>query len=443
MLDHSTEVSSVGRKPWLPGDPPRPRIAYLSSYPPRLCGIATFCEDLLTSTWECEAAGEPIVVAMTSASEPERYGWPVRFLVDQDDERGYEAAAEFLNSSPADMVSIQHEFGIFGGPASRGLRRFLARIDRPVVTTLHTVLPEPLPEQRETIRVLGDRSDRVVVMNGIAADILRDVYGLDRSLAEIIHHGAPPPSDGPREEAKRRLGLGGRRVMSTFGLVGPGKGLEYAVAAVPAIRRHHRDVCYLIIGKTHPGVQRSEKESYREKLVRMAHELGVEDAVRFVNSYQTKEEIIRSLAATDVYVTPYLNPDQICSGTLAYAVAAGKAVVSTRYLYAQFLLADGRGKLVDFRSPAEIADAAVEIFDRPELQRELEGRARRYGRQLYWPMVSRRFLSLCHLVAGGRLAVLESSAAEQHLVKVDEEGGDRRARRAATAHIPGTFAATK
>lgn len=393
------------------------------------------------STWRSEAAGDPIVVAVATGDGARQYGWPVRFLVSEEKADDYEAAAEFINASPADVVSIQHEFGIFGGPEGTGLRRLLRRARKPVITTLHTVLPEPHPTQRDTIRALAEGSERLVVMNALAADILRKVYDVDSGRVAVIHHGAPKPSRQSRAEAKRQLGLAGRKVLSTFGLVGPGKGLQYAVAALPAIRERHPDVCYVIVGKTHPGVQRSHRETYREELKSVARELRVEDAVRFVNSYQTEQEIVRSLAATDVYLTPYLNPEQICSGTLAYAVAAGKAVVSTPYLYAQFLLAEGRGRLVAFRSPDAIAEAVSEILDHPELQRTLEERALRYGRQLYWPVVGERFMKVCEAVSAGP-ALLMPRATKRRFLEVEAEGGERDARGAGTTHVAGPFAAT-
>ncbi len=285
-----------------------------------------------------------------------------------EDERDYQAAAEFINDSPADVVSIQHEFGIYGGVEGQGLYRFLSTIAKPVVTTLHTVLPEPDQKTREMIRALAEKSERVMVMNPIASQILRRDYGVSPRKVAFVHHGAPPPSPERREAIKQQLGLGGKKVMCTFGLVGAGKGLEYAIQALPLVLRRHPELVYLIVGETHPGALRDGVDEYRESLTRLISELGVEDSVRFVNHYLTKDEIISYLAASDIYITPYLNPHQICSGTLAYAVAAGRAIISTPYLHASFLLGGDRGLLVDFASAASIAEAALRVLDTPELQ---------------------------------------------------------------------------
>lgn len=428
-----------------PGDPQvdHLRIAHISTYPPRECGIATYCEDLVAATLGSGGTAEPIVVAMANSAEPKTYHRPVAYLVDDQEESDYHDAAELLNESDADLVSIQHEFGIFGGPEGRGLGRFLDHLTKPIITTLHTVVPDPSPPERAVLRKLAVCSERLVVMNGLAVPLLEREYGISRAKVTLIHHGAPARWPGGRETAKASLGLSRRRVLSTFGLVGPGKGLEYALAALPAIRERHPEVCYLIIGRTHPMVERSEKQRYRETLAELTRKLGVEDSVRFVNGFQAREHIARYLAATDVYLTPYLNPHQVCSGTLAYAVAAGKAIVSTPYLYARFLLGDDRGALVGFRDPQETAQAVTEILSDAELQSELEGKATDYGRRLYWPEVSRHFLGLCELVLGreAKLAATYSSDGDRWLTGREQERDDRHDGRGREAHLPGTLTA--
>jgi glycosyltransferase involved in cell wall biosynthesis len=378
------------------------KVAYLSTYPPRECGIATFCEDLIHATGGGGAFPEPVVIAMEGGARYHRYSRPVVHVVDDRNEKDYQAAAEFINDSPAEVVSIQHEFGIYGGMEGRGMYRFLSAIAKPVVTNLHTVLPQPDRMTHDMIRALADKSERVMVMNPIASQILRWDYGVAPRKVSFINHGAPAPSAQPRAAIKQQLGLDGKKVMCTFGLVGAGKGLEYAIQALPQVLRHHPELVYLIVGETHPGALRNGADEYRESLTRLIGELGVEDSVRFVNHYLTKDEIISYLAASDIYITPYINPHQICSGTLAYAVAAGRAIISTAYLHARFLLGANRGLLVDFASGASIAEAALRVLDTPELQAELESRTRAYGQRLLWPEVGARYRSLLREVFSHR-----------------------------------------
>jgi len=374
--------------------PGRVKVAYLSTYPPRECGIATFCEDLIYATGGDGVFPEPVVIAMEGGARYHRYSRPVVHVVDDRNETDYQSAAEFINESPADVVSIQHEFGIYGGLEGRGMYRFLSAIDKPVVANLHTVLPEPDHKTRDMIRALVEKSERVMVMNPIASHILRRDYDVAPRKVTFINHGAPSPSSERREAIKQRLGLRGKKVMCTFGLVGAGKGLEYAIQALPRVLRRHPELVYLIVGETHPGAIRDGADEYRQSLTRLIGELGVEDSVRFVNRYLTKDEIISYLAASDIYITPYINPHQICSGTLAYAVAAGRAIISTAYLHARFLLGGERGLLVDFASAPAISEAALRVLDAPGLQADLEWRTRTYGRRLLWTEVGARYRSL-------------------------------------------------
>jgi len=378
------------------------KVAYLSTYPPRECGIATFCEDLIQATGGGGAFPEPVVIAMEGGARYHRYSRPVVHVVDDRNEKDYQAAAEFINDSPVDVVSIQHEFGIYGGVEGRGMYQFLSTIAKPVVTNLHTVLPEPDQKTRDMIRALAEKSQRVMVMNPIASRILLHDYDVGPKKVAFINHGAPSPSTQPREAIKQQLGLGGKKVMCTFGLVGAGKGLEYAIRALPQVLRRHPELVYLIVGETHPGAIRNGADEYRESLTRLIGELGVEDSVRFVNHYLTEDEIISYLAASDIYITPYINPHQICSGTLAYAVAAGRAIISTAYLHARFLLGEERGLLVDFASAPSISEAALRVLDAPELQAELEWRTRAYGRRLLWAEVGARYRNLLREVFSQR-----------------------------------------
>jgi glycosyltransferase involved in cell wall biosynthesis len=252
------------------------------------------------------------------------------------------------------------------------------------------------------IRALAEKSERVMVMNPIASHILHRDYDVAPGKVAFINHGAPPPSAQPREAVKQQLGLSGKKVMCTFGLVGAGKGLEYAIQALPRVLRRHPELVYLIVGETHPGAIRDGADEYRETLTRLIAEVGVEESVRFVNRYLTKDEIISYLAASDIYITPYVNPHQICSGTLAYAVAAGRAIISTAYLHARFLLGGERGLLVDFASAPSISEAALRVLDAPALQAQMERRTGAYGRRLLWTEVGARYRTLLSEVLGRR-----------------------------------------
>ena len=379
------------------------KVAYLSTYPPRECGIATFCEDLIHATGGGGAFPEPVVIAMEGGARYHRYSRPVVHVVDDRNEKDYQAAAEFINDSPVDVVSIQHEFGIYGGLEGRGMYRFLDALRKPVVTNLHTVLPQPDRMTHDMIRALAEKSQRVMVMNPIASQILRRDYDIAPRKVSFINHGAPSPSVERREAIKHQLGLGGKKVMCTFGLVGSGKGLEYAIAALPQILARHPDLVYLIVGETHPGAQTNGVDTYRETLTRRIHDLGLEGSVQFVNHYLTKDEIVSYLAASDIYITPYLNPNQICSGTLAYAMAAGRALISTPYLHARFLLGRERGLLVNFADPDSIAQAVLRVLDAPDLQFALEARARAYGQRMLWSEVGARYRGLLREVIGQRV----------------------------------------
>lgn len=419
MLAHTpqTELERTQRGPGV-------RVAYLGSYSPRECGIATFCEDLLTSTLLGTSAGEPVVVAMDN-QDGRDYSWPVAFVVRDSEPGQYDAAADFIDSSPVDVLSVQHEFGIYGGVESDSLYRLLEKVCKPVVTTLHTVLPRPDRQFRRSMQRLADLSQHLVVMNDLATDILERDYDIDPRKVAMIHHGALPPSLETREEARSRLNLPlNAKVISTFGLVARGKGLQHAIAALPMVLERHPEAVYVIIGETHPSVRHAEKETYRDELLGLVDDLGLQESVRFVNRYVTKCEIVRYLAATDIYVTPYRNPHQITSGTLAYALAAGTAIVSTPYLYARFLLDGERGLLVDLDSPDALAEACNAILDDPALQRSLEAEGRIYGQQMYWPVVGAQYLKLFQSVIDRSLRRVAAAAVQFELTLPQSVRGD-------------------
>jgi glycosyltransferase involved in cell wall biosynthesis len=325
------------------------------------------------------------------------YGPHVRWSIRQGHSETYERAAEKINDSGIDVVSIQHEFGLYGvwGETFEDhLAPFLETLKKPLVTTLHTMLPAPSPSVREAVQRIGRRSDAIIVMAHRARTILEQEYGIDPAKVRVIPHGVPPTEPHGRRHMKQQLGLQDRSVISTFGLVGPRKGLEHMVRAMTRVMRSHPDALYLIVGKTHPELIRNEGETYRAQLTALVHECGLDGHVAFVDEYLSQRDIVDYLLASDIYVTPYLDPNQITSGTLAYALGAGKAIISTPYLYADEVLAEGRGLLVDFRSERGLADAALRILDNPALKHQMERDAYAYGRRMAWPYIGEHVMDL-------------------------------------------------
>ena len=374
-----------------PSAPPQ-RIAFLGDYLPRLCGIATFTHDL------CEAvsAAAPSVQCYAGAVNDriEGYDYPqrVRFELLEKDLDSYRRAADFLNFNNADVLCVQHEFGIYGGSAGSHLLALLKEVRMPVVTTLHTVLRDPNPSQRKVMDELVHRSDRLVVMARKGFEILRETYAVPESKIDVIPHGIRDVAFADSAESKAQFGVEGRMVLLTFGLLGPGKGIEYVIEALPEIVRQHPNVVYLVLGATHPHLIAKEGERYRLSLERLADELGVKEHVIFYNRFVSPEDLTEFIAATDIYLTPYLNEAQITSGTLAVVFGAGKAVVSTPYWHAQELLAEGRGVLVPFRNSQAIADGVCTLLDDPARMEQVRHDAYAMGRETIWPAVAARYL---------------------------------------------------
>ena len=366
------------------------RVAVVGNYTPRQCGIATFTADL-SGALAARPETDVFVVAMND--RPEGYVYPerVRHAVAQHDLGDYGRTADFLNLSGADLVCLQHEFGIFGGPAGSYILSLLRELNMPVVTTLHTVLDRPDPAQRRVMDELCGLSSRLVVMSARGADFLRDVYGVPDAKISLVHHGIP---DAPFAEAasfKAALGVTDEKMLLTFGLLSQNKGVETVIEALPEIVSRHPEVVYTVLGTTHPHVLAHEGERYRESLVKLAGALGVGEHIRFDSRFLNLDELIRYIGAADVYITPYLNREQITSGTLAYALGLGKAVVSTPYWYAEELLAEGRGVLVPFRDAGATAAAVNGLFDDDGAREALRARAYAHGRTMTWPSVARAY----------------------------------------------------
>jgi glycosyltransferase involved in cell wall biosynthesis len=373
------------------------RIAFVASSVPRRCGIATFTADLMAAVKAADPAVRCVAAAIDEPNTARAYGPEVRWRIRQGDVASYRAVARAINASSTDIVNLQHEFGLYGvwsdGQYDDHCVPFLEELTKPVITTLHTVLPRPEAPIRETVRRISERSTVVVVMAETAARILDEVYGIAKPPI-VIQHGMPAIVPRGRRRLKKQLGIEERTIVSTFGLVDPRKGLEHMIAAMPAVVARHPNALYLIVGQTHPELLKKEGERYRNELAAEIVRRQLTDHVQFVNQYLTQREIVDYLLATDVYVTPYLDLNQITSGTLAYALGAGKAIVSTRYLHAAEALADGRGILVDRGDPEGLARAVLAILDDPALKRELERRAYEFGKEMAWPNVGRRVLAL-------------------------------------------------
>jgi glycosyltransferase involved in cell wall biosynthesis len=370
--------------------PPR-RIAFLGDFLPRLCGIATFTHDLCEAVSQAIPDSDCYVGAVND--RPEGYDYPerVRFELQEKDLGSYRRAADFLNFNNADILCVQHEFGIYGGPAGSHLLALLRELRMPVVTTLHTLLTKPNGAQRAVMDELTSRSDRLIVMAERGAEILRETYAVPDSKIDVIPHGIPDLPFVDSSLSKAQFGVEGRQVMLTFGLIGPGKGIEYVIQALPDIVATHPEVVYLVLGATHPHLLATEGERYRLSLERLAADCGVECHVIFHNRFVSLEDLGEFISATDIYVTPYLNEAQVTSGTLAYVFGAGKAVVSTPYWHAQELLADGRGKLVPFHNPKAIAAAVVALLEDPEGMEKIRSKAYAIGRNMLWSAVAKRY----------------------------------------------------
>lgn len=365
-------------------------FGFLGNHLPRQCGIATFTTDLS----EAIAREFPTIACHVLAmNDPgKRYVYPprVRFEIAECDLPSYRRAADFLNVNAIDVLCVQHEYGIFGGKAGSHLLSLLSDLRMPIVSTMHTILREPSTAQCAVTKALAELSERIVVMSDHGAKRLREIYAVSDRKIDVIPHGIPTvPFDAGN---KNLLGVEGKSVILTFGLLSPDKGIEYVIEAMPQILARHPETVYIVLGATHPHVKERHGETYRLALESLAERLGVASCMIFHDRFVSQSELTDFLAAADVYVTPYLNPEQITSGTLAYAVGSGRAVVSTPYCYAEELLADGRGILVPWRDPQAIASRILALLDDDEARLALRRRAFAHGAEMRWPAVARSYL---------------------------------------------------
>ena len=369
------------------------RIAFVGNYLPRQCGIATFTTDL------CKAIaaeyGPERLFAIPVNDPDSSYDYPeqVRLELAQDDLTSYQRAADFLNFNSNDLVCLQHEYGIYGGVAGGHILSFLRKLRMPLVTTLHTVLRNPDFDQRAVLEEIATLSDRVIVMSEQAAEMLRDVYAVPAKKIDVIPHGVPDLPFTDPNYFKDTFGVEGKSVLLTFGLLSPNKGIENVIRALPSILASHPDVVYIVSGATHPHLRKREGERYRESLLALAQNLGVAANLILSNRFVSAEELIQHVGAADIYITPYRHEAQVVSGTLAVALGAGKAIISTPYWHAKELLADGRGVIVPFEDPNAIAEAVLRLLNSEEERHAMRKRAYLYSRGTTWPNTARAYMA--------------------------------------------------
>ena len=385
-------------KPSLPS-----RIAVIGNYLPRHCGIATFTTDL------CEAIsaeyGSARLLALPVNDTEQGYDYParVRWSLAQDDVASYQEAAEFLNFHNIDMVCLQHEYGIFGGPAGSHILHLLRGLKMPVVTTLHTVLREPDPDQLRVMEEIAELSDRLIVMSQLSSQFLQEIFKVPGSKIDLVPHGVPDLPFLDPNFYKDRFGVEGKAVLLTFGLLSPNKGIENVIRAMPQILSKHGNVVYLVAGATHPHILRREGDQYRASLQALAKEVGVESQVMFHDRFVTPEEMAEFIGAADIYITPYRHEAQVVSGTLAYALGAGKAIISTPYWHAIELLDDRRGALVPFQDPGAIAEKTIELLTTPALRHAMRKRAYLFARGMVWKKAAQGYMESFARVRSDRM----------------------------------------
>jgi glycosyltransferase involved in cell wall biosynthesis len=379
------------------------RVAVVGNYLPRKCGIATFTTDLCDAIHAEYSATELLALPVNDTAEGYSYPERVRFELSEDSLASYRQAADFLNFSNIDLVCLQHEYGIFGGPAGSNILELLRRIQMPVVTTLHTVLREPNPDQRLVMAEIATLSDRLIVMSRQSAEILQEVFHVPAGKIDLIPHGIPDLPFTDPNFYKDGFGTEGKTVLLTFGLLSPNKGIENVIKALPKILLRYSNVVYMISGVTHPHILRHEGDKYRESLQNLAKELKVADNVIFRNRFVSPQELVELIGAADIYVTPYKHKGQVVSGTLAYALSAGKAIISTPYLHALELLDDERGALVPFDDPGAIAAKTIELLDNPTARHAMRKRAYLYSRDMVWNRVAQQYMGSFERVYNERL----------------------------------------
>src|SRR5437660_4682516 len=379
------------------------RIAVVVNYLPRQCGIATFTTDLCSAiSAEC---GTARLLALPVNDTQLGYDYParVRWSLAQDDLSSYEQAAQFLNFNNIDMVCLQHEYGIFGGPAGSHILRLLRALKMPVVTTLHTVLREPDPNQLMVMQQIAELSDRLIVMSELSSQFLQEIYKVPGNKIDMVPHGVPDLPFLDPNFYKDRFHVEGKAVLLTFGLLSPNKGIENVIQALPDILSKHKNVVYMVAGATHPHILRREGDKYRTYLQDLAKDIGVDSNVIFHNRFVSPEEMVEFIGAADIYITPYRDEAQVVSGRLAYALGAGKAIISTPYWHAIELLDGHRGALVPFQSPGAVAQKTIELLYTPAIRHAMRKRAYLFAREMIWKRVAQGYMESFAKVRSDRM----------------------------------------
>ncbi len=371
------------------------RVLFIGTYVPKECGIATFTSDLLNSISVDNNDIHCEVIALIDPSENHNYSEEVVFQVERNKLEDYYRAADFINHSDADVICLQHEFGLFGGDAGDYIFALLSGISKPVITTMHTVIREPeLDEYRVSTEKLARYSDKLVVMSQIAVDILKDSYGVSKDKIEVIFHGMPDYPFSNCDRYKKMLNLKGSPLILTFGLLSQNKGIESLLKALPEVINLYPDLVYLILGATHPMIKKKEGEVYRQYLKNIVSELEIENNVVFHDKFVEKEELCNYILASDIYASPYLSREQIVSGTLTYAIGMGKAIVSTPYWYAEEMLSDNRGLLVDFGDTESFKKTLLYLIENPEKYNVIRQNAYNFGRKMTWENVGKEYTTV-------------------------------------------------
>ena len=392
--------SRLQSKPSLPS-----RIAVIGNYLPRQCGIATFTTDLCSAI--AAEYGTARLLALPVNDTEQGYDYParVRWSLAQNEVTSYEQAAQFLNFNNIDMVCLQHEYGIFGGPAGSHILHLLRGLKMPVVTTLHTVLREPDPNQLMVMEQIAELSDRIIVMSELSSQFLQEIFKVPGSRIDMVPHGVPDLPFLDPNFYKDRFGVEGKAVLLTFGLLSPNKGIENVIEALPQILSKHNNVVYIVAGATHPHILRRDGDKYRTQLQALAKEVGVESNVFFHNRFVSPEEMVEFIGAADIYITPYRHEAQVVSGTLAYALGAGKAIISTPYWHAIELLDDRRGALVPFQNPGAIALKTIELLDTPAVRHAMRKRGYLFAREMVWKRVAQGYMESFARVRSDRMKI--------------------------------------